>query len=383
MKRPVIVVIGVVVILIALVAKTLFSLNWQEQEVEVGFHPSVAKDSFTMAQRLLDRHEISWFKYKQFAAEADAGALTINEGTKLIIDEAALSESYELNQQLLTWIRGGGELVYVLSSQRNVLGIDNSTLFQALGITINVKENEATLSFSTNTQPNKNTDLALNSDNILTLKISEKYSIENCPAREVKNDAEQVVICDMNLGDGRVTVLPSLAPFTNNNLRYLDHGSLLLWLAGDASNITYIPYLSYSNWFAKLWGWSWQLVMTLFVLIVLWVWYVSSRIGQAYSPDTLIKASFNNHIQAVANFLIGHGHEKILIDALHRDFYSQVELRVPNFKKLTNEQQVNTIAQLTSFNQQNVTQLLSSQLPESEQQRTEYIKRFKQLRNAL
>ncbi|MGO2477165.1 MAG: DUF4350 domain-containing protein [Pseudoalteromonas sp.] len=387
MKRNflVVVVVGIIAIIVMLIASALLALNWEKKEVETGFHPNVAKDNFTMAQRLLNRYQIKWHKDKDklVVAQMETEPLSINNNTRLILDEAALSESHELNQQLLSWVNQGGELIYVLSSQREALGIDNSIFFQTLGIRIATDEKEFDLLSSINSETNKNTSFELSTDNILELELSEKYSVENCPGRAVKNDASNVVICDITIGNGRVIVLPSMTPFTNNNLRDLDHGSLLLWLAADAKNITYIPYLTYSNWFAKLWGWSWQLVIIILVLTVTWVWHMSSRIGRAYAPDALVKVSFNNHVQAVANFCVQHGHERIFVDALMRDFYKRVELKVPNFRKLTNEQQAEVIARLTNFDQQQVAQLLSSTFPESEPEKVEYIKRFKQLRNAL
>ena len=50
---------------------------------------------------------------------------------------------------------------------------------------------------------------------------------------------------------------------------------------------------------------------------------------------------------------------------------------------LSAEKQAQSIANLTHFEKQQVAQLLASKLPDSKTQRTNYIKRFKQLRNAL
>ena len=209
------------------------------------------------------------------------------------------------------------------------------------------------------------------------------FFIENCPGVSTNNDNGDTLMCDFAFGQGRVIVMPSLLPFTNYRLRHLDHGSLLLWLSKGAEKVTYVPYLTYPNWFAKLWHWSWQFVVTLLLLIVLAVWHISSRIGRSYAPDFDIKTSFNQHIRAVANFYSEHGHEAVLFTALKKDFYAKVESRVPNFKMLSAEKQAQIIANLTHFEKHNVAELLASKLPESKEQRTEYIKRFKQLRNAL
>ena len=103
------------------------------------------------------------------------------------------------------------------------------------------------------------------------------------------------------------------------------------------------------------------------------------RIGRAYAPDVDSKTSFNQHIRAT-NFYTEHGHEARLFEALKKDFNAKVETRVLTSKCLVHKQ-AEIIASLTLIK--------SKSRPcfqvnfESREQRTDYIKRYKHLRNAL
>ena len=61
-----------------------------------GFQPEVAKDSFTLAQRLLASYDVKWHKDKRLASQTNPNQLTIDPNTMLVVDEAVLANSYEL-----------------------------------------------------------------------------------------------------------------------------------------------------------------------------------------------------------------------------------------------------------------------------------------------
>ena len=375
--------IGLLVLTVALLGSMLASVKWEKQEVEIGFQPEVAKDSFTLAQRLLASYDVQWHKDKRLASQTNPNQLTIDPNTMLVVDEAVLANSYELDQQLVQWVADGGRLVYVLNRQRDELGIDNAIFFQELGIDVTTVDDVFEFNFVLLEEGSSNTTLTIDETTQLELELSQAFKIDSCQGVQTENQAGDTVMCDLPFGAGRVIVLPSLAPFTNYKLRHLDHGSLLVWLTQGASKVTYVPYLSYPNWLSKLWHWSWQFVVSLLLTVVFAVWHITSRIGRAYAPDVDSKTSFNQHIRAIANFYTEHGHEARLFEALKKDFNAKVETRVPNFKMLSAHKQAEIIASLTQFDKEQVETLLSSELPESREQRTDYIKRYKQLRNAL
>ncbi len=377
------VLIAALVLLCLFVIAGIASIEWQKKEIEIGFHSDVAKDNFTMAQRLLKANGIDWSKNKRLAEQAQSDELNIDPQSILILDEAVLADSYQLDVQLSDWVAKGGRLIYVLNSLRDELAIDSTVFFSQLGINVESQEDVFEYDFAMLKEGYKNSTLPIDENTQLDLELSRAFFIEHCPGVSTNNDNGDTLMCDFAFGQGRVIVMPSLLPFTNYRLRHLDHGSLLLWLSKGAEKVTYVPYLTYPNWFAKLWHWSWQFVVALLLLIVLSVWHISSRIGRSYAPDIEVKTSFNLHIRALANFYTQHGHEAVLFAALKKDFYAKVESRVPNFKILSAEKQAQIIANLTHFDKQSVAQLLASNLPESKEQRTDYINRYKQLRNAL
>lgn len=368
--------------LIILLGLALWSVDWEKRELEIGFHSDVSKDSFTMARRLLAEHDVQWRKEKQLDNN-NQQALIIDHNKMLVVDEAALNTSHTLDQGLADWVSDGGRLVYVLNRQRDKLNLDKSVFFQDLGLSVTTKEGVFENNFVMAEEGVKNSQLRLSENTRLDLELSRAFGIENCPGIATKNDDDIVIMCDFSFGYGRVIVMPSLAPFTNYQLRHLDHGSLLVWLTQGVDEITYVPYLNYPNWFAKLWQWSWQWVISLLFFVLLFVWHISSRIGRAYEPDLTLHVGFKYHIRAIANFYTTHGYEQRLFTALKKDFYANIEARIPNFKLLSEMQQAQTIASLMNVDKQQVELILNADQPETQHQQIAYIKLFKQLRNAL
>lgn len=103
-----------------------------EKEIEIGFHSDVAKDNFTMAQRLLKANGIDWQKNKRLVEQVQSDELNIDPQSILILDEAVLADSYQLDVQLADWVADGGRLIYVLNRQRDELAIDNTVFLVSL-----------------------------------------------------------------------------------------------------------------------------------------------------------------------------------------------------------------------------------------------------------
>ena len=225
-----------VVLIAALVLFSLFaiagiaSLDWQKKEIEIGFHSDVAKDNFTMAQRLLKANGIDWNKNKRLAEQAQSDELNIDPQSILILDEAVLADSYLLDVQLADWVAEGGRLIYVLNRQRDELAIDSTVFFSQLSINVESQEDVFEYDFAMLKEGHKNSTLSIdeNTQLDLDLELSRAFFIENCPGVNTNNDNGDTLMCDFAFGQGRVIVMQSLLPFTNYRLRHLDHGLSLI-----------------------------------------------------------------------------------------------------------------------------------------------------------
>ena len=203
-----------------------------------------------------------------------------------------------------------------------------------------------------------NLTLTLANEQQAQLFLEDRFDISYCPGDEYNSKGWDTLICDLVYDQGRVTVIPSLAPFTNIGLKHYDHASFLLWLLDDKESIAYLPYMVTDQWWQKLWQFSWQLVLAAALLIVLFIWQQSSRIGVAVGSLQTSTAPFQLHFAAIARFMWQHGHQDKLQQAIEQDFYQLVELRIPNFKQLSTEQQIQRISQLSQWLQEKVQRLL-------------------------
>ncbi len=360
----------------------IFSNDWERKEIEVGFSDEVNKSPFTMATRLLAKHGVSWQSQNNIRQLVTDGELNLATDHALLLDESVLAKSMEIDSSLYDWVIAGGRVIYILSPQRDSLALDESKFVQALELNVNKVEEGYSPYFLFSRESKENATFTVGSETV-ALTLNSTFSIDNCPSSEYQNNLKAIAMCDLSLGEGRVTVIPSISQFTNTGLRYLDHGAFLVWLSQGSRELVYIPNLTNPSWLANLWHWGWQWVIAVFLLLAALMWRTSARFGLPYTPIKATKTAFKLHIEALAHFYQQHGHEKVLLNALINDFNNKAEIRIPHFKQLSVEQQAQMISRITQYDKSTLIALLSSDYPESKQQRTEYIKQFKQLRNAL
>lgn len=368
---------------IAFVGFSLWSLEWEKTEIETGFSEEARKDPLIAAKRFLASKQV---ELKKLTGQEDfiaSRAITLDKNSSFIVDEAALSEYHHFEKALLQWVEAGGHLIYLMSPRRDSLEIANSLILQSTNISIVPSENRA---FRLNlfAKPDANIEFEQHENEYLTWYMPYQFAIENCQGEALKvKNSETTVICDQALGGGFITFMSSIHPISNDGLRHLDHGELLLWLVGENNYLWYLPSLNSPNWLITLWRWSNLFVVTFVALLLLIMWFLAVRFGRARTPHSVDKNIFAEHIQATGNLLVQQSQFKHLKQVLLTDIEHAMEVRSPRFKQLSVEEQSELLSQLSGLNKQSIIRILSEDLPEGESDRFHYIKLFKQLRNAL
>ena len=371
------------IVIVSALIYLLSQKQWADVEYELDLSKEINKDPFTMAKRFLTLYDKQWQQIKARSLFDNNQQLILDKQHVLLIDESILSQSHQLNQSLSQWVAAGGHLIYLLSQQRQQLGIDDSDFFSSLDIEVELFEDAKPAQTKLDTIEDSNITLTVNNQQPLQIFLEEQLVISYCPGDDYNTDFGDTLICDLSYDQGRVTVITSLSTFTNVGLKHYDHGSYLLWLLDDKDNIAYLPYFITDQWWHKLWQYSWQLVLAAGLLIILFIWQQSSRIGVAINADQHANAPFKLHLSAISRFMWQHGHQQQLQQALLKDFYAIVELRIPNFQQLSEQQKIQRISQLSQWPEDSIKNLLQQSLPDNQSQRSAYIQKFQQLRKAL
>lgn len=213
---------------------SILSMDWEQVELETGLSESALQQPLLAANLLLQQHNASleklersnrsdFFNHKRFSLATNS---------TLIIDEGALSEYPNIAQAILTWLKGGGHLVYVLSPRREQLALADSPLLHEDLAVIDSETPARRRSFSVPSKANIN---ILDEENNFDIYLSHQFSFENCPGTAIKEEeTEATLICHFPVEQGHISYLPSIDLIASNNLQRLDHGQFVLWLLGNS-----------------------------------------------------------------------------------------------------------------------------------------------------
>lgn len=366
----------------SIIALLLISIEWEEVEQEVGLTKKASVDPLLAARLFLEQKNIIFSTLTEKEQFFINDKITLPANRSLIINEAVLNEYIHIESAILEWVKAGGHLIYVLSSRRDVLVLNENKLLTASGVSVTDAENSYRR-YGFLEQPKANLELEIE-DDTLALNLPHYYYFTGCEGESFQlKGSEATLLCELSLSQGFITFLPSLHQFSNSSLRHLDHGQFLLWLVGSKKGLFYLPSMNESNWLISLWDWSWQVIILISLTIIIVMWNAAIRLGLPTTPTHSMKNLFADHIEAVGNLMISQNHHAELKKALLKDLEYVIEKRNPAYKKLTVSQQAGIISQFTGKNSDEIEQLLIQPLPVDDVARLQYIKLFRELRDLL
>lgn len=134
-------------------------------------------------------------------------------------------------------------------------------------------------------------------------------------------------LLEYTVGRGKATVLSELTPFYNSNIGNYDHAFFFSWLLRDAEAI----WLVYGNEsqpiFTILWKNASHLLISLFGLIVLWLWKMQKRSGNLIKTQETSRRNFLDHIDAIGRFNWRIDTSSAIVSANRKNLYQRLLAR--------------------------------------------------------
>jgi len=350
-----------IVFALAAFALWFFSTHHKvEDEVYVGPHGE-ARFNEHLAARLLF-HELD------FDAESIA-TLTPTEWMPDIDDTLflRLNASMTIGQEqeaLLDWLSNGGNLV-LLPPRQAVL--DTDQFLQRFGLRI---------------QPSESSDVVIEDGEMVVVSDSKindkrKQSIDEyqlvhtwSPAGITITDPDaefttarvdgQIAVARRLWGDGYVTLFAE-DYFSNDFIGQDDNGRFLLdVVAGDVEPNKI--WMVYQTTFSPLWELIWQsapyLVISLFIIFLLWLWSVMPAFGPRVVATRDTRRSIIEHISAAGVFVWRRNGGDALARSAGAGVVDQAEKRHLGLSRLAPQQQARSIAHITGMSAQKVMDIL-------------------------
>lgn len=198
------------------------------------------------------------------------------------------------------------------------------------------------------------------------------------------NSAHSSHLMQLNLGEGRVTVITDSDLWKNPSIGKHDN-AWLLWYLSQGTAVTLLFHSDVDDLFALLMRYFPQALVALIALIVLALWHVGMRQGPIQIPAPKARRQLQEHLKASADFLLRRSGQGTLLRALQHDILRAARRRHPGFEHLDNVEQWQVLEHLTRHPSHVISQALGP-LPEKRLSSADFsrlVACLQTLRNAL
>lgn len=291
--------------------------------------------------------------------------------------------------QLMSWTRAGGRLLFVAQSlwdekagQSNDLLLDRVQLHQSLSK--DLKDPPPDIS---NDPYPKLTKLYLENEHAPAYaSFDTAFHLEdpNNLAQSWANSARGTHMMQLSHGLGSIIVVTDADLWKNPAIDQYDNAWLLWYLTADTS-VTLLFNTDHDSLWTLLLRYFPQALVALIALIGLGFWHVGVRHGPLLEPATKARRQWQEHLRASADFMLRRSGEGSLLEALQQDILRRVRRRHPGYEQLGVAEQWQVLARLTGQPTHAISQAMSPR-PKQRLSSAEFsrqVAHLQTLRNAL
>lgn len=198
------------------------------------------------------------------------------------------------------------------------------------------------------------------------------------------NSAQSSHLMQLDLGEGRVTVITDSDLWKTANIGKHDN-AWLLWYLTQGTAVTLLVNSDVDDLLSLLLRYFPQALVALTALIALALWHAGMRQGPIQAPAPKARRQLQEHLKASADFLLRRNGQRTLVQALQRDILRAARHRHPGFEHLDDAQQWQVLEHLTHQPSHVISQALGP-LPEKRLSSADFsrqVARLQTLRNAL
>ncbi|MBV4452383.1 MULTISPECIES: DUF4350 domain-containing protein [Pseudomonas] len=198
------------------------------------------------------------------------------------------------------------------------------------------------------------------------------------------NSAQSSHLMQLNLGQGRVTVVTDSDLWKTPDIGEYDN-AWLLWYLSQGTDVTLLFNNDFDGLFTLLMRYFPQALVALAALIALALWQAALRQGPIRAAASPARRQLQEHLKASADFLLRRSGQGTLLRALQHDIQRAARRRHPGFEHLDNAEQCRVLEHLTRQPSHVISQALGP-LPAKRLSSADFsrqVARLQTLRNAL
>lgn len=166
--------------------------------------------------------------------------------------------------------------------------------------------------------------------------------------RFLPHDVDGALALSFREGEGSVTALVSVEPFTSSGLNYAGNPELVWQLLGplidEGSTVELVYGSDIPPWYVLLFYDGWPVWLPLLLALLAWLWWRAQRFGPRLPALPPPRRALLDHVRASGDFLLRQGDPQTLQEALRRRFRRTLERREPALAALSPRELIPTLA---------------------------------------
>jgi hypothetical protein len=192
------------------------------------------------------------------------------------------------------------------------------------------------------------------------------------PARDLHlylpHDVDGALALSFPQGEGSVTALVGVDPFTSDGLRYAGNAELAWQLLGPLIGADSSVELIYGSdirpWYVLLFYQGWPVWLPLLLALLAWLWVRAQCFGPLLPALPPPRRALLDHVRASGDFLYRQDQSQILLEALRRRLRLALERRDPALAALSPRELIPTLAERAGVHSEALREaLLPPQIP--------------------
>lgn len=370
-----------------------------EKEIDVGFSDKARRNDFYAAELYLQKTAIDVHTAQEIK---DVDNFSI--GNTILVSNALRSFNPKQGEQWIDWMHRGGHMIVAVAE-----GVDNDPLLSHFQVTREKKYDNDVEEFSEaiveemadeiakqegDSEAEKDcgcesallTKLSFEGfDDSLSIDFSSSAGLTHPYINGEDRDAEEQSVdyltpmywgydsddylqfLQFYVGEGMLTIIASDEIWTNSNIEDHDHAFLLSILASDSEQFVILRGAVMDHILVLLWRFAPELVVSFFVLLFAWLWFLSDRLGLAYALRNSQRRSFKEYTLAHGEYLFKHDKQQQLIDMLRKKVAMQIE-RSHFSEAVSKQQMIKSYLLKIGFHEAEIKELLFADVGKSEKE---------------
>jgi len=358
------------------------NFEYRVAERDRGYDAEARQNQYLAAERFLEKFGM---QIKSIPTMLDVKSLPPSRDV-LFIPTARYDVSRQRVQELMAWVKQGGQLITRARPLSVSRPSPDDPLFYALGVTTQVKKEHDRKKLHNLSVINVHVNSAVEDKKVefdMNVWMTDTKKHELNWRVKGKNGSQ---VLEYHLGAGYVTLLSDLHFLDNRYIAKNDHAAFLYTLVhidNSDRKIWIVRHDDLPSLLSIMWEKSAASLVALFVFIAFWLWYTTRRFGPLLTRETGKRRSLREHITSTGYYHWRNHNQTALFMSAKTALQEQIAQTRPLWIKLNDSELSEKLGKIAGIPADRVLRVLQCASVEKEAEFTQHIEILSLIRKSL